>query len=60
MAVNNRRVAPVLGDAVRLTRTFWISIHRDLLGSKRVEAVRSWLKRTAVEHRDKLTPFDPA
>jgi len=57
MAVNNRRVTPVLGRTVRLTRTFWISIHRDLVGSKRVESVRTWLKRTAADHQDKLVPF---
>ena len=57
MAVNNRRLAVVLGDSVRLSRTFWISVHRDLLGLKRVEAVRAWLKRTAAEHQDKLVPF---
>lgn len=46
----------VLPDAVRLTRTFWISVHRDLLESRRIRVVRDWLLQTAAASAGALRP----
>jgi DNA-binding transcriptional LysR family regulator len=36
----------VLPDTVRLTRTFWISVHRELQETRRIRIVRDWLLAT--------------
>jgi DNA-binding transcriptional LysR family regulator len=49
---------PVLSDAVRLTRRFWISTHREVAATARVRTVRNWMKALVEEKRDLLSP-DP-
>ena len=47
---------PVLPDLVGLTRTFWISVHRELQETRRVRAVRDWLVETAAARTGDLVP----
>lgn len=46
----------VLPEAVRLTRRFWISTHRDVAGAARVRAVRDWMKALVEAERAVLSP----
>jgi DNA-binding transcriptional LysR family regulator len=47
---------PVLPKIVSLTRTFWISVHRELQETLRVRAVRDWLVETASARSHDLVP----
>ena len=40
---NSDKLERVLPDSVQLTRTFWISVHRDVLDTRRIRLVRTWL-----------------
>lgn len=45
---------PVLASAVQLTRTFWISVHRDLQETRRIRIVRDWLLATVAAQSRRL------
>jgi DNA-binding transcriptional LysR family regulator len=45
---------PILRDTVRLTRTFWVSTHRDLQETRRIRVVRDWLVATVLAQRGRL------
>lgn len=47
----------LLGDSVLLTRRFWISTHRDVVGSGRLRAVRRWMTQLVEAERGRLSPF---
>ena len=47
----------ILPDDVRLTRTFWISVHRELQESRRIRVVREWLAQTVTSRAAALRPF---
>lgn len=47
----------VLPGSVLLTRRFWISTHRDLVGSGRLRAVRRWMLDLVESERSRLLPF---
>jgi DNA-binding transcriptional LysR family regulator len=47
----------VLPHEIRLTRTFWISVHRDLLESRRIRVVPDWLGKTDATRALTLRPF---
>ena len=46
----------VLAHEVNLERAFWISVHRDLLETRRIRAVRQWLAETVAGHAHALRP----
>jgi DNA-binding transcriptional LysR family regulator len=48
---------PVLPQAVQLTRSLWISIHRELQHSGRIRVVRDWLMATVAARADILGPL---
>jgi DNA-binding transcriptional LysR family regulator len=54
MADASPALEPVLPDAVRLTRTFWISVHRDLQETRRIRIVRDWLLATVAAQSVRL------
>lgn len=54
MAEASPALEPVLPDAVRLTRTFWISVHRDLQETRRIRVVRDWLLETVAAQHARL------
>ncbi len=56
MARESPGLEPVLDDQVRLTRTFWLSVHRDLYEAKRIRAVRAWLEKTVEALKARLLP----
>jgi len=47
---------PVLRDAVRITRSFWISARRDVQETQRVRAVRSWIRDIVKTEQGLLLP----
>jgi len=47
---------PVLPRSVSLTRTFWISVHREFQETRRIRAVRDWLVETAERRSRDLVP----
>ena len=57
MARDADGLEPVLGDEVCLTRTFWVSTHRELQETRRIRAVRDWLVKTARARARLLHPF---
>jgi DNA-binding transcriptional LysR family regulator len=54
MARGGAGLEPVLETQVRLTRTFWLSVHRDLYEAKRIRAVRTWLEETVEAQKGRL------
>jgi len=54
MADASPALEPVLPGAVQLTRTFWISVHRDLQETRRIRIVRDWLLATVAAQRGRL------
>jgi DNA-binding transcriptional LysR family regulator len=56
MAGADPGLEPVLDADVRLVRTFWISVHRDLQEARRLRAVRAWLFETVATKKDDLLP----
>jgi len=56
MAAAGGGLEPVLPHAVQLTRTFWISTHRDLQETRRIRVVRDWLTETVTAQKDRLLP----
>jgi len=46
----------VLPQTVSLTRTFWISVHRELQETRRIRVVRDWLLETAAARSHDLIP----
>ncbi|GAM97887.1 transcriptional regulator, LysR family [alpha proteobacterium U9-1i] len=46
----------VLPSQVRLTRRFWLSVHRDVAETARVRAVRTWLRGLVKARRRELLP----
>ena len=57
MAKGAEGLEPVLPDTVCLTRTFWISTHRELQETRRIRVVRDWLLETAKTRAPLLRPF---
>jgi DNA-binding transcriptional LysR family regulator len=55
MAAASPGLEPVLPETVQLTRTFWISVHRDLQDTRRIRLVRDWLLETVAARADLLT-----
>jgi len=53
-------LSPVLPKAVRLTRRFWISTHRDVADIARTRIVRQWLKDLVRTQQALLNPLGPA
>lgn len=47
---------PVLAAEVRLTRRFWISVHRELQETRRIRVVRDWLLATVAGRAEQLNP----
>jgi len=43
MALQDRRLTPVLADTVSITRSFWMVVHRDRRRVARIAAVIDWL-----------------
>lgn len=56
MAGGDAGLEPVLQGQVRLERSFWVSVHRDLLEARRMRQVRAWLFETVAERREALLP----
>lgn len=56
MARRVEGLEPVLPNGVRLTRTFWISVHRELQETRRIRVVRDWLLDTAGARAELLKP----
>ncbi|WP_304164511.1 LysR family transcriptional regulator [Phenylobacterium aquaticum] len=56
MARNSEDLCGVLPDVVSLTRTFWISVHRELQATRRIRLVRDWLIRTVTQQATLLQP----
>jgi len=54
MAGASPALEPVLPNAVQLTRTFWISVHRDLQETRRIRIVRDWLLATVAAENGRL------
>lgn len=54
MAGASPALEPVLPNAVQLTRTFWISVHRDLQETRRIRIVRDWLLATVAAEKARL------
>lgn len=54
MADASPALEPVLPQAVRLSRTFWIAVHRDLQETRRIRVVRDWLLATVAAQRERL------
>jgi DNA-binding transcriptional LysR family regulator len=46
----------VLPAHVRLTRRFWLSVHKDVAETARVRAVRTWLRSLVKARRRDLLP----
>ena len=56
MAAADPGLEPVLGGDVRLVRTFWVSVHRDLREARRVRDVQRWLFETVAAKKAALLP----
>ncbi|MDB5433043.1 MAG: LysR family transcriptional regulator [Caulobacter sp.] len=56
MAAADPGLEPVLGDKVRLVRSFWMSVHRDLQDARRLRAVQAWLVETVAARQSSLMP----
>lgn len=56
MATNADGLEPVLPQTVNLTRTFWISVHRELQETRRIRVIRDWLLQTAAVRAQDLSP----
>jgi DNA-binding transcriptional LysR family regulator len=54
MAGGDPGLEPVLASDVRLVRTFWVSVHRDLQEARRLRAVRAWLFETVAAKKEAL------
>lgn len=50
------RLRAVLPDTIRLVRSFWVSVHRDLENTARVRVVRRWLRSLVQKERARLKP----
>jgi DNA-binding transcriptional LysR family regulator len=46
----------LLPGTVRLTRRFWMSTHREVAGSARIRAVRTWMRSLVARERERLVP----
>lgn len=51
-------LSPVLPRAVRLTRRFWMSTHRDVADTARARALRHWLKELVDQQQILLNPHN--
>ena len=49
-------VVPVLWDAVRIIRSFWISARRDVQETQRVRIIRAWIRDIVKKERGLLLP----
>lgn len=49
-------LSPVLSEAVRLTRRFWMSTHREVADTARARVIRHWLKDLVREQQTLLNP----
>lgn len=56
MAARDPRLTPVLPEVVRLTRSFWIAVHREIENTARVRTVRRWLHALAEREHGRLRP----
>ena len=46
----------LLPRAVRLTRRFWMSTHREVAGAARIRAARTWMRALVARERERLVP----
>jgi DNA-binding transcriptional LysR family regulator len=54
LAAQDARLQPVLADAIRVTRSFWMYCHEDLRHTRRVMALWDYLKQAIELNRDLL------
>ncbi|RRH76949.1 LysR family transcriptional regulator [Falsigemmobacter faecalis] len=47
-------LVPVLSDQIRLRRSYWLTAHRDHIGTRRLRLVRSWLMSELAAHQPEL------
>lgn len=47
-------LVPVLPDQIRLTRSYWLTAHRDHIGTRRLRVVRDWLMSEIAASHERL------